>query len=94
MTERFKKAHLTFNEFRRVLADILEVEEERLTPEASFLNDLLVDSIRLVDALVRLEESGIAIPLEAAWEVDTVGDAYRVYSEQPGWRFSPPVVSH
>jgi len=26
-----------------------------------------------------LEENGINIPMEAAWDVQTVGDAYRVY---------------
>jgi acyl carrier protein len=31
--------------------------------------------------MVGLEESGIIIPMEAAWDVQTVGDAYRVYKE-------------
>jgi hypothetical protein len=31
--------------------------------------------------MLRLEEQGVVIPIEAAWEVETVGDAYRVYKE-------------
>jgi acyl carrier protein len=29
--------------------------------------------------MLSLEEMGIEIPLEAAWDVETVGDAYQVY---------------
>jgi len=36
---------ITFKEFKSVLADILMVGEDKLTPDASFLNDLSVDSI-------------------------------------------------
>jgi hypothetical protein len=31
--------------------------------------------------MLRLEEMGITIPIEAAWEVETVGDAYAVYTQ-------------
>jgi acyl carrier protein len=34
-----------------------------------------------VELMLGLEENGINIPIEAAWDVQTVGDAYRVYSE-------------
>jgi acyl carrier protein len=45
------------------------------------MEDLLADSIQLVDLMLRMEEMGIRIPLEAAWEVETVGDAYRLYRD-------------
>lgn len=73
---------ISFEEFRRIIADQLHLEEERIVPEASFVDDLMADSIQLVDLLLRLEEMGFAIPLEAAWEVETVGDAYRLYTER------------
>ena len=50
--------------------------------EASFVDDLLADSIQLVELMLHMEEMGIRIPMEAAWEVKTVGDAYRLYREQ------------
>jgi acyl carrier protein len=40
---------------------------------------MLADSIQLVELMLRMEEMGIKIPIEAAWEVQTVGDAYGVY---------------
>lgn len=32
------------------------------------LRDLLADSIKLVELMLRLEEMGVDIPVEAAWE--------------------------
>ena len=84
---------LTFEEFRKIVARELEVDEERIAPEASFFSDLCVDSIRMVDMMLRLEEMGISIPLEVAWQIETVGDAYRYCTEHAPsepQRFRPP----
>jgi acyl carrier protein len=70
---------LTFEEFKHIVAERLQVEEGKVIPEAAFMEDLMVDSIQLVDMFLRLEEMGIVIPLEEAWEVRTVGEAYEVY---------------
>jgi acyl carrier protein len=72
---------LSFDEFKHLLANLLQVDESAVTPEASFVTDLQVDSIKLVELMIGLDESGINIPMEAAWDVQTVGDAYRVYRE-------------
>ena len=72
---------ISFEDFRRLIAQELQVEESRVVPEASFVQDLYADSIRLVELLLRLEQEGIAIPFEEAWGVETVGDAYRLYTE-------------
>jgi acyl carrier protein len=85
MTVKPSKGPVTFEEFKRMLVDILQVDEEKVVPEASFVSDLMVDSIKLVELMLGLEENGINIPIEAAWDVQTVGDAYRVYKESmPG----------
>jgi acyl carrier protein len=81
MTLRAGDGPVPFEEFRRIIADQLQVDESQVTPEASFLNDLFADSIQLVEMMLRLEEMGVSIPLESAWEVETVGDAYRLYVE-------------
>ena len=81
MTAKPPKGPITFEEFKHLIADVLQVEETKVVPEASFVSDLLVDSIKLVELMLGLEENGINIPMEAAWEVQTVGDAYRVYQE-------------
>lgn len=70
---------ITFEEFRRIVAEELDVDESKVSPEASFVEDLMADSIQLVEMMLSLEERGILIPIEAAWQVRTVGDAYRLY---------------
>jgi acyl carrier protein len=70
---------LSLDEFRSLVAQELEVAVELAVPEASFLEDLQADSIQLFDLLLRFEEMGMAIPLEAAWQIRTVKDAYDLY---------------
>jgi len=73
---------LTFEEFRKIVAEELKVDEKLVVPEASFLDDLLVDSLRLVQLLLRLDEMELSIPPEVAWQIETVADAYRCCVEQ------------
>jgi acyl carrier protein len=84
VTDQPDTKHLTFQQFRQVIARELQIEEEQIVREASFMEDLRADSIQLVNLMLRMEELGIGIPLEAAWEVETVGDAYRLYTENAG----------
>ena len=72
---------ISFEEFRRLIAEELQVDESKIAQESSFIRDLLADSIQLVELMLRLEEMGVDIPVDAAWEVETVGDAYRLYTE-------------
>lgn len=76
------KKPISFEEFRSIVAKELQVDESKVVPDASFVEDLFVDSIKLVELMLRLEEEGINIPLESAWDVETVGDAYRLYAKQ------------
>jgi acyl carrier protein len=72
---------LSFDQFKKILAQELLVSEEKLIPEASFITDLAVDSIRLVEMILRFEELGVKIPAELAWQIQTVGDAYKYFVE-------------
>ncbi|MGD0726502.1 MAG: acyl carrier protein [Spirochaetia bacterium] len=75
---------IPFEQFRHLVAQELHVDESLVVPEASFVEDLFTDSIRLVELMLILGEKGIAIPFEEAWNVRTVGDAYRLYSSHAG----------
>ncbi len=70
---------LSFEEFKKVLAEELSVDEEKITPEASFINDLFVDSIRLLEMILRIETFGVKLCPESAWQIRTVKDAYEYY---------------
>ena len=78
MVERTSE-RISFDEFRKVLANVLLIEEEKLVPETSFTADLYVDSIRWVEMALRIEQLGVNMPAEAFWEIQTVGDAYEYY---------------
>lgn len=75
---------LSLDEFRQMVADLLGVDIERVAPEAYFITELGVDSIRLVELLLRLEHMGIEIYPALAYEIQTVADAYRYYQSQVG----------
>jgi acyl carrier protein len=73
---------MSFDEFRRFLSDTLGVAEAALVPEAHFLIDLAIDSIKLAELLLEIEDQlGTRLATDAAWEIMTVGDAYNYYVE-------------
>jgi acyl carrier protein len=62
------------------IKDIIEkelgVEREKLTPDASFIEDLGADSLDIVELVMEFEkEFNIDIPDEDAEKLRTVGDA-------------------
>lgn len=79
------RSTLRFEDFRRFLAETLDIAEESLQPEASFLTDLAIDSLRMVELVLRLEARlGMTIPVEEAWNIQTVRDAYEYCASQLG----------
>lgn len=65
-----------FEKVKKIVIEQLEVEEDQVTPEASFANDLGADSLDTVELVMALEEEfDIEIPDEAAEQIDTVGKA-------------------
>jgi acyl carrier protein len=75
---------LSFEAFQAMLADLLEIETAQLVPEAYFVTDLGVDSLRMIQVLLKLEQMGYKLSVDSAWRIQTVGDAYRYYREQVG----------
>ena len=58
---------------RKVIASQLEVEEEKVVPEASVIDDLGADSLDIVEIVMTLEEQfGIEIPDEDAEKLSRV----------------------
>ena len=59
-----------------VLEEVSGVPAEKVTREATFDNDLEVDSLTMVEVVVACEERfGVRIPDEALENLKTVGDA-------------------
>ena len=69
MDEVFEKA-------KKIIAEKLDIEEDKITMEASFRQDLGADSLDTYELIYALEEEmGIQIPDEKANEFETVGNA-------------------
>ncbi len=71
---------LTQNDLLTGLAEVLEevsgVSADKVTREATFENDLEVDSLTMVEVVVACEERfDVRIPDEALEDLKTVGDA-------------------
>jgi len=65
-----------FDKVKDVIVDQLNVEEDVVTEDASFVDDLGADSLDIVELVMALEETfGISIPDEEAENIKTVGDA-------------------
>jgi len=61
---------------KQAIVDKLGVEESKVTPEASFINDLGADSLDTVELVMKFEEEfDIKIPDEDAEKITKVGDA-------------------
>jgi acyl carrier protein len=59
-----------------VLCSILNVDPEKITPEATIIGDLGADSLDTVEVVMELEEEfGIEITDDTAESIRTVGDA-------------------
>ncbi|MCA9673184.1 MAG: acyl carrier protein [Myxococcales bacterium] len=65
-----------------IISKQLEIEADKIKPEASFTDDLKADSLAVVELVLALEEEfGIEIPDEDTEKIRTVQDAI-TYIEQ------------
>ncbi|HUF12186.1 MAG TPA: acyl carrier protein [Longimicrobiales bacterium] len=70
---------------REIIINELGVEPDKVTPEASFVEDLGADSLDTVELVMAFEEEfGMEIPDEEAEQLQSVGDAIRYIQEKAG----------
>ena len=72
-----------FEKMKKLIADRLEIEEEKITVDSSFRQDLGADSLDTYELVYAIEEElGISIPDEKANEFETVKDAFEYIKSQ------------
>ena len=70
---------------KEIIIARLDVEEEQIRPEASFVEDLGADSLDIVELIMGIEEEfDIEIPDEDAEKLTTVGEAINYAASKLG----------
>ena len=70
---------------KKIVVEQLSVNEDQVTPEAKFIEDLGADSLDQVELVMALEENfGAEIPDEDAEKLTTVGDAIKYIESKQG----------
>jgi len=66
-----------FERFKKCAVEVLSVEADQVTPEASFADDLDADSLDLVELVMALEEEfDVTVEEEELEGITTVGAAF------------------
>ena len=67
---------MEFEKIKKVISEVLNVDEDEITMETTFVDDLGADSLDNFQIIMGLEEEfDIEIPNEEAEKIATVGDA-------------------
>lgn len=67
---------MEFEKMKKIIAEVLNVDEEEISMETTFVDDLGADSLDVFQIIMGLEEEfDIEIPNEEAEKIVTVGDA-------------------
>ena len=64
------------------IAEVLDLDKDKITADSKFVDDLGADSLDVLDIIMGIEdEFGIEIPTDQAESIVTVGDAYEKIKE-------------
>ena len=75
----------TADRVQKIVVEHLGVEADKVTQEASFIDDLGADSLDIVELVMAFEEEfGVEIPDDEAEKIATVGDATKYIEEHKG----------
>lgn len=67
---------MEFEKLKKIIAEVLNVDEGEITMETTFVDDIGADSLDVFQIIMGLEEEfDIEIPNEEAEKIVTVGDA-------------------
>jgi acyl carrier protein len=83
--EREKSMSETADRVKKIVVEHLGVETDKVTEDASFIDDLGADSLDIVELVMAFEEEfGVEIPDDAAEKIGTVKDAITYIDEHKG----------
>ena len=67
---------MEFEKLQNIIADVLNIDKEKITPETTFVDDLGADSLDVFQIIMGIgDEFDIQIPGDAEESIVTVNDA-------------------
>lgn len=70
---------MDFETLKGIIAEILSVDEDKITPEANLQEDLEADSLDAMEINMAIEEAcGKSLPDDRLAEIKTVGDILKL----------------
>ncbi len=73
---------MVFDQIRELIAEQLDMDENKITMDSDIVEDLEADSLDVVDLVMSLEDAfGVEVPDEAIEDFKTVGDVVRYIEE-------------
>ena len=67
---------MEFEKLQKIIAEVLNLSEEEIRPDSTFVDDLGADSLDVFQIIMGIEEEfDIEIPTEEAEKIASVGDA-------------------
>jgi len=85
MIEKEQGMSETADRVKKIVVEHLGVETDKVTTEASFIDDLGADSLDIVELVMAFEEEfSVEIPDDAAEKITTVNDAIQYIETNKG----------
>ena len=76
---------MEFEKIKKIIAEVLNIGEDDITPESTFIDDLGADSLDIFQIIMGIEEEfDIEIPQDEAEKISTVKDAVDKIKESVG----------
>lgn len=73
---------ITMEDFKTIISDHLGINIDDIKPESNFINDFRIDSLSLVNFIIKLEmKLGIKLPTEQLIQMRDMETAFKVISE-------------
>ena len=67
---------MELEKLKKIIVEVLNVDEDEITEDTTFIDDLGADSLDIFQIIMGIEEEfDIEIPTEEAEKISTVGDA-------------------
>ena len=76
---------MELEKLQKIIAEVLDVDTEEVTPETTFVDDLGADSLDVFQIMMGIEEEfDIEVPADEVEQLESVGDAVELIKRLVG----------